>query len=534
MGNSKFQKIKWYRSIGFLILIGFAFIPAWDLGGVFIVMNTKGKELVLEESSRLIEQIGNNVISSINIRASQIEALCRTMATTGENLPKQANVFKQFVPHILNFNGDLDVAGGGIWPEPYRFNSKKHKRSFFYGRNKEGKLIYYDDYNHGRGYIQDEWYPVVRYSQKGRCFWSKSYMDPHSFQPMVTCTVAMWDKEKFWGVTTIDLKLEGLYDYIEKQREKTGGYIFLLDRNNKFLTFPDRLCSEEYMEKRKCPAKIYKKAKDGKISEDFITIGEYAKKESRIQTISNAVENMNKEILSISKKMKNYKADYIKKIDKDSDQISKTEAEFITSVIADPLVKDSNKTNLYKKFNIDNDFIINDESIVYLFHIPFSYWKLVVVKPMSEAQAVASTINAVLLIMIAFTILTGITLAAYPIHRFYVIPLKNISTAIQKIGPLLFDKKFTELKKHRIKKYSENELGHIAMVLNKLSDELVKSYGALVIENLNKDLKSTKKEILMLKKLETMKQIIADFSSGIGNIRNRGYYKNNGKKQTRT
>ena len=53
------SKVKWYKSLSFLGLFALTLVPLWDLGGIFAVMKTQGNKLVLQESSRLIEQIGN-------------------------------------------------------------------------------------------------------------------------------------------------------------------------------------------------------------------------------------------------------------------------------------------------------------------------------------------------------------------------------------------------------------------------------------------------------------------------------------------
>ena len=100
-------QIKWYRRITFLVLLALTLIPLWDLISVVVVMNTRGRELVLEESSRLLEQTGNNAIGEIARRSQEIEALARTMATMGETLPKEVSLFKRVLPRVVDYNGPL-------------------------------------------------------------------------------------------------------------------------------------------------------------------------------------------------------------------------------------------------------------------------------------------------------------------------------------------------------------------------------------------------------------------------------------------
>ncbi len=469
MNLGSVRHVKWYRSLAFIGVLGVILVPLWDMGGIFLIMNSRGRDAVLKESSRLMEEVGNNVVSNLGERSQQVEALCRSLANAAENMPRDPGLVMKVFPGMIHFHGDLAVAGGGIWPEPGAFTPGVVRRSFFWGRDKDGALAFFDDYNHGRGYHNDEWYPVVRYSKPGRCFWSRSYMDPYSYQPMVTCTVAMHDAGRFSGVTTIDLKLEGLTQFMDDWKKRTGGYIFLLDRNNKFLTFP----------KRELVVNVGKDDK-GNRTEEFLLAADLGKKEPLFQPIADAVEEMNKQILLRALSMPGYNPDLIKKIDADSDQIDQTEAAFVTAVIADPLGATMTTTNLFQDFVVKKDFITNEESIVYIFHVPDSYWKVVVVKPLSEAAAVASRITRDLLLMAGITILIGIIPAGILSHMVLTRPVKRTIEAVEGLGQLVSENRYDQLENHQISTRRDDELGQLARVVNSMASQLQTSYGALV------------------------------------------------------
>lgn len=499
MAASEIIKVKWYRSLSFLGLLGLTLVPLWDLGGIFAVMRTKGRDLVLEESARLMEQTGNNVVTRLGQRSQQIEALCRSEASVGESLPRDPNIFHNVIPPMINFAGDQAVAGGGVWPEPGVFTPGVEKRSFFWGRDDKGALAYFDDYNtNARGYHHDEWYPVVRYSRPGNCFWSKSYMDPYSYQPMVTCTVGMWDKQRFLGVATIDLKLEGLHAFMQEMQKQTGGYVFLLDRNNKFLTFPQ---VEE--------VQILGKDDKDKVTKEFMTIAQFAEKQPLFKPISEAVNAMNLDILQRAKTMRGYRPDLAGRIDNDSDQIDKEEAEFISAVIADPLDEQSKHTNLYRSFEIKRDYRAKESAIVYLFHVPQSYWKVVAVKPLSEAGAVASKITWVLMIIITITVFAGILIAVLMVHRLFTVPLRKTTSAVMAVGHAVAERKFDELEGMKIKEISPDELGQLSQIVNSLASEVQSSYGSLVelnqnlerkVEDRTRELQNTLNDVSALKR----------------------------------
>ena len=44
---------------------------------------------------------------------------------------------------------------------------------------------------------------------------------------------------RVWGVATVDIRLDGVTDVFAQATAQRGGYIFALDRNNTFISFPD-------------------------------------------------------------------------------------------------------------------------------------------------------------------------------------------------------------------------------------------------------------------------------------------------------
>jgi len=103
-----------------------------------------------------------------------------------------------------------------------------------------GKLEYFDEYNDpaGPGYHREEWYVPARYQSPGRCYWSRSYQDPYTNEPMVTCTVAMRENDVFTGVSTVDLRLAGLQQFVAERGAALHGYAMVVDRNGVFITLP--------------------------------------------------------------------------------------------------------------------------------------------------------------------------------------------------------------------------------------------------------------------------------------------------------
>ena len=156
-------------------------------------------------------------------------------------LPEHSQLLKPLFKSILTTPGsEYLIAGGGIWPEPFQFDPKKERDSYFWGRNKDNRLIFYDNYNFlaGPGYHHQEWYLPARYIEPENVYWSKSYIDPYSLQPMVTATIPIVNDGNFIGVSTVDVKLEGLGKLLQVINERYHRKVFLVDRNLQIIAKP--------------------------------------------------------------------------------------------------------------------------------------------------------------------------------------------------------------------------------------------------------------------------------------------------------
>ena len=417
----KSSSVRWHKSLNTQIFIGLGVIAVGLIASFMLTIEIEGKKLVFAESSRLIQQTGDSAVSDLENRSREIAALTRSIGGTAEQLPKSEIIIKQVLPKVIDFQGDLAVAGGGFWPEPYAFDAKVERRSFFWGRESDGSLKYYDDYNK-QGYHDADWYVVAKYLKPGRCFWSRSYVDPYSNEPMVTCTVATQNNRKFSGVATIDLRLAGLQAFTESWQRKTGGYIFIVDRDNKFITFPQPSL-----------AKKIEKDSSGKSTQEFVQASELAAKQPLFEPIAKALEAMNQEILKQAQQMPNYSLETAAKLDKQSDQIDKQQAELMEVVVADPLNKEQNQTKLFQQFEIPNDGLLKEKSTVYIFHVPSSYWKLVIVKPISESTVVASKMADVLVSRSALIVVLAAILGLVSVRYLLIKPIQSINEVARNI-----------------------------------------------------------------------------------------------------
>lgn len=487
--NVKKIKTKWYTSLNSQTLIGLGIFAFGLISSLILAINTEGKKLIFKESSRLIQQTGNNAVSDLYVRSQEIAGLTRSLGIATERLPKSQVTFSEFMPELIDFQGDLGIAGGGVWPEPYQFDPKAEKSSLFWGREVNGKLRFYDDYNLSKtGYHNEEWYVIAQYLKPGRCFWSGSYVDPFSQEPMVTCTVATENAGNFSGAVTIDLRLEGLQAFTESWREKTGGYVFIVDRDNKFISFPDLDL-----------VKRTKKDSQGQTTTSFITASELAKNKPLFAPIAQTLTRLNQEILEQARQMPDYRGEIATNLEQSSYQIDAQKAELMNVILTDPLAEKTGSTRLLTQFQLEDDWLLEEKAITYVFHVPDTYWKLVVVKPVSESVAVANSIAQFLINRAAIIVAIGALLALLAVRFRLLKPIKNLSAAAHKIASnpnQLAENNWQQ----KLQTNRPDEIGGLARAFSNMGLQLQDSFATLEdrVKERTAELASANQEITVL------------------------------------
>jgi diguanylate cyclase (GGDEF)-like protein len=439
---------------------------------VFVVFSTVGIQQLERQAYKQVALSGQNIVAELGKRIATAESLAKSLANLGEKAPRDVTQNKQLFRHVLDVeDSEMFIAGGGIWPAPYQYDPKIERRSFFWGRDANGVLKYYDDYNNpdGPGYHNEEWYVPAKHLANGKAFWSKSYMDPYSYQPMVTVTVPMYIKNKFYGVSTVDLKLEGLKAFLDKVTSSYGGYAFAVDRNGKFLSFPD--------EKR---TKVFDVDSMGGRTENFITVTELHRQEQAFGPLAKAVTNAIDNMIWKTKRMGLFDQALSKSIADDSYQIDNKEADLIAAAIADLKQQADSSEVTYHEFFIENDMLLNESAYAAVFEMPETYWKVVTVMPYSKAIEASNVIYRNLVIYISLAMLFSLVLTLFVVRRVLVQPISGMSRQLKTLAESekAYDK--------RLETDDKGELGMLAYWFNQRSDRLLE---------VQKELRETQNEL---------------------------------------
>lgn len=426
---------------------------------VFGVFSTIGKTLLEENAYKHVTRSAQNIVSQLGNRIAFAESLAISLANLGETLPANVEQNKQIVKHVLNVEGSESfIAGGGIWPAPYKFDPDIERRSFFWGRDENGTLRYYDDYNNpdGPGYHHEEWYVPAKHLDAGKSFWSKSYMDPYSYQPMVTVTVPMYKNAEFYGVSTVDLKLEGLRTILENASRSFGGYAFAVDRNGKFLSFPDE-----------SHTKIFGADSQGRRTEEFITLKDLSDKRSDFTPLAQSILDTISNVVSRTANAGIYNRELAETIANDSYQIDIREAHLIAALLAESKQKGRNANAIFHEYFLENDSLLGEPAYSAVFEMPNTYWKIVTVMPYSKAIEASTVIYQNVIAYISLAMLISFVVMLFVVRKFLVKPISEMSKQLQTFAEQ------DEIRNKRLETSDKGELGRLAFWFNRRSDKLL-------------------------------------------------------------
>lgn len=366
---------RWHQSLSFRLtfthLLIFGLLIVASVGMIYTVQ----RSLLIRQGEDYAEQLGLRVVSDLNALILQAQNQTRVMAELADVIKPSTATYQKVYGHIVVPSDMRDVvAGGGIWPEPYAFDPNIERHSFFWGMQPNGSLKFYDDYNNpeGPGYHDEHWYIPARYYPPSTPIWSRSYTDPYSLQPMVTCTVPIYKEDTFNGVATIDLKLDGLNQTLLSATRPTGGYMFVVDRESRFVAFPRmNMVRNEQADESGSMQTQYLQLKD--VTQTMHGMGRIRElhDEMNIRMIQNAQQNMANFTQRVDELHRKYPT-----LSQEQTQL------LIASMFDQTRIKALNPRKV-RRMTLDRMPLMDEPCLVSVFHMPRTYWNVVMVVPVS-------------------------------------------------------------------------------------------------------------------------------------------------------
>lgn len=438
-------------------MVGLVLLIVLIISASFSVIWLEGRPQLMALSLDSQIKLGQNISLALEREMQEVKGVSRSIAASVAALPRDSisDVVPKIVPVMLQPRGDTDIyAGGGVWPEPYAFDSEMGRNSYFWAQNPAGVLEFFNDYNlpQGPGYHGEEWYVPARVLEKD-VYWSKSYTDPYSLQPMVTCTAPMIRDGEFIGVATVDLKLDGVAQVLNQIISGLDAYVFVVDRNNRFIVFPilgfDASRTQVYSG-----------------NSAFEYLDDLVRGYPTFKTILDRLDRLDS---TLFKSMSQQKPEYlglVNRLEQGSYQIGQAEAERLVG--HHWLSEKSNSTNPrpLDTFDILDDMLLGGHATGFIYQMTSTNWRIVTVFERKAYGAISDLVSqklfgAILISSVIFGILAMIFLKIGVIDR------------ITRMVALLSDAAQSKGGKNIKLEYERNdELGLLAHWFNHRTDQL--------------------------------------------------------------
>ncbi|MGS0680103.1 PDC sensor domain-containing protein [Shewanella sp. 125m-7] len=385
MAKSNTRHVKlthWRSSLPMQFMMVQLFVAAVIIIASVWFLKTIETDRLIDNQQSLSINLGKTIAAKLQQKTNRIENLAVSLGTLGELYQHQSDLLNLAIPALLDQPGQQDVIlGGGIWAEPFRFDRDKEKHSYFWARDLAGELIQVNDYNANdiAPYYTENWYVPAKYYPTDTTYWSKSYIDPFTQTPMITASVPMWSEHQFIGVSTVDIALSSIDNFFNTAISSQGGYVFALDQQNRLLSYPDIHLEHQ------SPVDSH---------ELFQPLSIFSQQHREFGPLQDTITKIDADFILAANTTKAYEE---KQLEKVIANVPLHERAKLIALINQNANKKRSQVELVASLKLDSDPRLKEPVIVTIFLMPGTYWKIVLVTPISSiaynTQSLASSVG---------------------------------------------------------------------------------------------------------------------------------------------
>ncbi len=443
----------WLTSIQLKLVIGFILIVTTLVMTTAFILETHLHDELEQQTLKQIESSGANLVAELNQRTTMANAIAQSIAQFVASAPADDALLVKVLPSIINApRGKQWISGGGYWPEPYAHNPLHEHNSFFWGKDQDQNLQLLNVFNQqGKpGYHNQEWYIPVKHLKQGQCYWSRIYIAAYSDQPVVTCTTAIYKDGILIGAATIDLRLKGLTDFFADAGQIHGGYSFVIDQDNHFITPPNKTSFESIGH-----------------SDQSINAGDKASS-TFTRALGSSAQKADAKASQTRQQLKSAADEHY--------PVDFSRAALISAALTGSSIKPDDTRMRMQQIVIQNDPVLKDMVTASIFDVPGTFWKVVVVTSNTYINSTIQGLIEQTLFKLIIPIFTVLGLGFLGLRQLVVNPIMKITQQLKANS----SKKefFTELDENRADEY-----GHLAYWYNKQSRWLAEAMGKLSSAN---------------------------------------------------
>ncbi|MCL1091776.1 PAS domain-containing protein [Shewanella profunda] len=451
---------QWQNSLPFKFsLIQLIIASILIFSTTWIMLRIQNQQIT-EQQAVLNQNHGQIVIAKLQEMTSQVENLVNAIANIAKLYRYDHDQLSRTIPTLLTVENQKDIiSGGGIWPEPSAFNQQKFRDSLFWSRNIHDELIKIDTYNDDAypSYHTEEWYRPTRYFPAGKTFWSKSYIDPTTKEPMITASGAMWMEHQFIGAATADIGLEKLNMLLRNAMAEISGYVIVLDHNNQVLVYPH--------------SKNHDVAQD-QAPNTLLTFDDLTKQHSSFDPLALALNTADRTFVTQAIAERVFTQDQMDNLTR---LTADNEREMLIAIVNNNARNHFTTPKQLASVSLATDPILNTPALASIFLMPNTYWKILIVTPVAPLQDTAKHLVEQVGIYLVCIQLVGLILLFLLQHRLIITPIMKMVEALKRNDPTAIELKA---------KQRHDEIGLLAKTLLSRTQQLEVAMASLDASNL--------------------------------------------------
>ena len=220
-----------------LLIVCSTFVVLISVLSIFSFISFKNSEQLIIRSYFYSIAV---LVQNLNKEIIKIENNAKDMALLG-NLFYTCGKDKSVAGHaIINiFDNYTYSLGGGIWFEPYIVDKNKRLSCIYAYRNKQGKVVIDEEFeSESYDYLNQGWYEQIKskISKQKNIAWSLPYYEKQGSNTlMVTGGSGIYDGDKLIGISTVDLEISSIMDFISKIKPTQNSFVLFADRKNDYI-----------------------------------------------------------------------------------------------------------------------------------------------------------------------------------------------------------------------------------------------------------------------------------------------------------
>ncbi|MCE9786802.1 PAS domain-containing protein [Shewanella chilikensis] len=410
----------WLKRLPVKFALSQLIISALIVISTVLVLLSIQRNQLLSQQRALNQSYGQVVTARLQEVTSQIESLVSTMANLGALYRGNEFELQASIKSVLELDTQKEmITGGGIWPEPRAFEPGKILDSLFWYRDSHGELQQLNSYNEQpqQGYHNEDWYKPTRFFPADRTFWSSAYRDPYTAESMVTASVPIWQDHQFIGAATVDISLGGLNRFFRGALKDLSGYVFALDYRNRLLASPweDELQDNT----QETPLSLDNFQRLERLFPEFQFVGE-------------ALRSADQVLIQQANQHKAFSNQQLKTLLGERDE---TDAALLNTIINNSAREWPANAKLLLTQELNQDPLLKEPALVSIFLMPKTYWKIVIVTPLSSLKEDATLIAGKVGIYLVAIQLLALLLLFLVQHRLFIKPISRMAEALRENNP---------------------------------------------------------------------------------------------------